>query len=418
MNYRGLPIPLVQRVGYTDAQQYALSTGWQRVQGVKGDMAVYRRPDSKRWEVIIPQDRTFSDYALRMAEAIASLSDFERIENERRTAPQLLNDLLLPASDVLRFSLEGASVQDGTAPLGEALNLLAGAKKALVASACTVVHSQKFHPRMSRTEAEQFINKCRLGQTEQGSFVTTFICPLDGAHPEEPQLLPAAPNSPEGFTRKVTRTLVQSLRRVLEAVNADQIESLVNPPAGELVISANLCEALLEMQPATEESLLAVYPTWARTIPPPANVPSKVRFSKEHFPIVEEVARRLRPSHQPKLEQFVGLIDTLDGKPGPDNRPAGEVILAFLDEGEEKLSKARLYLAVDDYAKAIRAHAVTSVVTVKGVLHRGPRISVIRDYRDFEVIDAQVEQELTTGLVMHETPPPYNPPKLPPDARQ
>src|SRR5436190_1821172 len=126
MNYRGLPIPLVQRVAYTEVQQYALAMGWQRVQGVKGDIAVYRRPESKRWEVIIPQDRTFSDYALRMAEAIAALSDFERMENERRTAVQLLNDLLLPASDVLRFSLEGASVQDGTAPLGEALSLLAG----------------------------------------------------------------------------------------------------------------------------------------------------------------------------------------------------------------------------------------------------------------------------------------------------
>ena len=119
MNYRGLPIPLVQRVAYTEAQQYALSTGWQRVSGVKGDIAVYRRPESKRWEVIIPQDRTFSDYALRLAEAIASLAEFERVENERRTATQLLSDLLLPASDVLRFSLEGAAEQDGTAPLGE-----------------------------------------------------------------------------------------------------------------------------------------------------------------------------------------------------------------------------------------------------------------------------------------------------------
>src|SRR6266581_4561434 len=139
MNYKGLPISLVQRVAYTEAQQYALATGWQRVQGVKGDIAVYRRPESRKWEVIIPQDRTFSDYALRMAEAIATFADFERMDNERRTPLQLLSDLLLPAADILRFSLEGAFTQDGTAPLGEALNLIAGAKKALIASACTVV---------------------------------------------------------------------------------------------------------------------------------------------------------------------------------------------------------------------------------------------------------------------------------------
>src|SRR5438477_5209964 len=112
MNYKGLPVQNVQRVPYTEAQQYAVSKGWERVPGVEGDMAAYRRPESRRWEVIIPQDRTFSDYALRMAEAIATLADFERLENSRRTPQQVLNDLLLPAADVMRFSLEGGPMQD------------------------------------------------------------------------------------------------------------------------------------------------------------------------------------------------------------------------------------------------------------------------------------------------------------------
>ena len=126
----------------------------------------------------------------------------------------------------------------------------------------------------------------------------------------------------------------------------------------------------------------------------------------------------MRPSQPPKLEQFVGFIDMLNGKPGPDNRPAGEVTLAFLDEGEEKLSRARLDLSVDDYAKAIKAHSATSIVTVRGLLHRGPRISVITDYRLFEIIDAQMKQEVAEGVIMHESPPPYNPPKPPPEAKK
>jgi hypothetical protein len=129
MNYRGLPLLLVQRVAHTEAQQYALSTGWQRVQGVKGDIAVYRRPDSKKWEVVIPQDRGFSDYALRMAEAVAAFTDFERVENDHRTARQVLNDLLLPAADIMRFSLEGGLTQDGTIPLEVAVDLITGLRR-------------------------------------------------------------------------------------------------------------------------------------------------------------------------------------------------------------------------------------------------------------------------------------------------
>ena len=416
MNYKGLPLHAVQRVAYTEAQQYALSRGWQRVQGVKGDMAVYRRPDSKKWEVVIPQDRGFSDYSLRMAEALAAFTDFERLENDHRTVRQVMNDLLLPAADIIRFSLEGSSAQDGTVSLGQAVNLITGGRKALIASACTVVQPQKFHPRMSRTEAEQFINACRLGQTEEGSFVTTFICPLN-AVPNDELLLPGVSAAPaDSFTRKVTRTLVRSLNQVVEAVKADHPEALLSPKETDVIISANLCEALLELQPDIEESLVSIYPSWARTIPPPTETPIQIRLSKEYFPILEDIARHLRPAQGSKEDFFIGWVDALDGKPGPDRRPQGDVTLAI--PFEERLLKARLVLSVDDYAKAIKAHATNSVVMLRGVLHRGARISVIKSYREFEVIDEVMDKQLTEGIAMHETPPPYNAPKPPPDEKK
>jgi hypothetical protein len=418
MNYKGLPMTLVQRVPYTEVQQYALSKGWQRVPGVKGDIAVYRRPESRKREVIIPQDRGFSDYALRMAEAISAFTDFEQIDNDHRTPQQVLNDLLLPAADILRFSLEGTPAQDGTVSLNEAVNLIGGARKALMASACTVIHPQKFHPRMSRTETEQFINACRLGQTEQGSFVTTFICPLNALPKEElPVSAPSDP-SPKFFTREVTQTLMFSLQQIVEAVKADQAALLLDPQRCNVFISANLCEALVELQPVAEETIVSVYPTWSRTIAPPPNAPGKVRFSKEYFPIIEDVARQLRPD--PGLREapyIIGWVDALDGKPGPDNRLQGLVTLEIPLEGMEKFIKARLDLTADDYEKAIKAHMARDMVRLAGVLHRGPRVSVIRNYREFENIDEmeraahRLIDEYEEHLKMHETPPSYGAPK-------
>jgi len=417
MNYKGLSMPTVQRVAFTEAQQYALSKGWQRVPGVKGDIAVYRRPESRKWEIIIPQDRGFSDYALRMAEAIAAFADFERLDNEHRTPLQVLNDLLLPAADILRFSLEGTPVQDGTVLLSEAVNLIGGARRSLIAAACTVVFPQKFHPRMSRIEAEQFINACRLGQTEQGSFVATFICPLNALPDEEAALSAPSTSLRESFTRQVTRTLILSLNQIVQAVNANHPETLLNPGQRDITISANLCEALLELRPASDETIVSIYPTWARTIPPPIDTPSKVRFSKEHFPILEDIARHLRPAQGSKEDVFIGWIDALDGKPGPDGRQEGGVTIEIPLEGMDKFIKARLDLPADDYATAAKAHMAHNVVRLRGVLHRGARISVIRhpsEFENLEETETPARRLADEGMALHETPPPYNAPKEPP----
>jgi hypothetical protein len=213
---------------------------------------------------------------------------------------------------------------------------------------------------------------------------------------------------------------MRSLAQVVEAVKSDCAETLVSPEQGEIVISANLCEALLEMQPLAEESLISVYPTWARTISPPLNTPSKVRFSREYFPIIEDVARQLRPAQGLKEATIIGWVDALDGKPGPDGRQQGTVTIEIPLEGMEKFIKARLDLSADDYAIANKAHMARDVVRLTGVLHMGPRISVIKSYREFENIaemDAAAHRLIEEGMKMHETPPPYNSPKPPPDAK-
>ena len=49
----------------------------------------------------------------------------------------------------------------------------------LLSEAHSVLVPQPYHPRMSRSEAEDFLSRCRLGQTDRGSFVLTVACPLD-----------------------------------------------------------------------------------------------------------------------------------------------------------------------------------------------------------------------------------------------
>src|SRR5437879_13878233 len=98
MNDMGLPEHLAARINPKDARDYAAASGWRRMPNVNGKVAIYTRPGFDLDQLLIPLDPTLSDYARRMAEVILNLS-----ETDGRPAAEILDDLLLPPSDVLRF---------------------------------------------------------------------------------------------------------------------------------------------------------------------------------------------------------------------------------------------------------------------------------------------------------------------------
>jgi hypothetical protein len=253
MAYKELPENLVAQVSPLDARNYARATGWQRIHEMPAQIAVYRRPGPETEEITVPQNRNFADYTTRMAEVIATLAEFES-----RPSVQVLNDILTPQSDILRFRLVDPLTQNGTVPLELGLNLLQGSKKALLASACNVISPQAFYPRLRRSEATSSIDACRLGQTERGSLVATLICPLAAVPGDEvPGQDQTSPRQPP-FARRVTTTLTKSLVQMTQLIDQDTPERILHPFEDDIVISANLCEALVEMQPSGERSSLQV----------------------------------------------------------------------------------------------------------------------------------------------------------------
>jgi hypothetical protein len=390
MSYKGLPEPLVARIKPADARAYATASGWVRVPTVNGKVAVFNHPGSDLDQLLIPLDPDLSDYSKRMAEVVESLA-----EHQKRPAPEVLNDLLIPASDVLRFRIDEPETEAGIVPLVQGIDLLEGARRAIVASACSVVQPQPFHPRLSRAEAEQLLQACRLGQTERGSFTAVIACPLDAVEGEP---IPAKPMpsfegtqgaetslpTSEPFTRKATALLMRSVARIVSAVDADQVASLLGPASDQPVLSANLCEALAMMQPTGDRSRLTVQATWARTLPPPgARLPSVVHLRRDDFPVVEKLAIALRPAREPKPSQFIALVDALSGNPDEHNRVSGEVQLLVFD-AEEGSFKARVNLNADDYHIAWEAHGVAGYVSLNGVLKLGGRVHRIENVSNFK----------------------------------
>jgi hypothetical protein len=255
MRHEDISLAAARRVPPRALRLYAESLGWKRVPKTNGGIAVYHRPDSDAHQVIVPLHEEFDDYGDRVIEAVRRLADFEK-----RPAGEVLSHLLLPPADVLRFREVSEEAQAGNVPFDRGVRLITGTRKALLSVAHSVLAPQPYHRRMSRSEAEGFLARCRLGPTERGNFILTVACPLD---------LPAGLFGPSGepFARQVTSLLMQSLYELSQAVEATQIDDLADP-ARHPEISANLCESLMMLRPNGEQAYLEVSAMWSRGLLP------------------------------------------------------------------------------------------------------------------------------------------------------
>lgn len=164
MRRETFPASLLKAVTPHALRLYAQASGWQRVEGVNGDFAVYAKPETPMRQLIVPLDEQFDDYAERVAEAIHRLAEFDH-----RSAGEVLNDLTVPPADVLRLRMQSREADSGTLPLEEGLRLLQGGRDLLLAAACSAHQHQAYYPRQTFAPAQEFLRSCRIGQTERGS---------------------------------------------------------------------------------------------------------------------------------------------------------------------------------------------------------------------------------------------------------
>ncbi len=373
MSRETLPASTARLVAPRAIRNYAQALGWLPVPDINGGIAVFHRPDSELHQLIVPLDETYDDYADLVAEAVRKLADFENASSQ-----QVLNHLLLPPADVLRFRDNSPESETGSLLLEQGINLLNGSRRLLLSQAHSVLKPQPYHPRLRRTEAEQFVHGCRMGQTERGSFVVTVACPLD--------IVPATPVLEAPFARKVTQGVMASLLAIVKAADQDRIEDLADQEQYPLM-SANFFEALLMLRPASERASLEVAAHWSKALPLPDVIPPKMtlQLRPECFEAAEYIAPKLRSVAEPKPAVFLGFVDALRGQADTTGAMCGEVVFAIMLEDGETI-RARTDLNADDYRFAGAAHLENAPVSFRGTLHRVPRSNRVDQVTEFRRI--------------------------------
>jgi hypothetical protein len=373
-----------QYIAPTELRDFAKSLGWQQMpQALEDNLYVLNNPLLPRRQLVFPLNSDTPDYADSVEMVLNKLSE---IQNKPLSLiVSALNEL---KDDTLRFRVVDARNEDSFIPLSYAVSAINGAKEMFLSAACSVLKPQSFHPRLSRTEAQELVEKSRFRHTETGSFILKVSTPVN-AMELEGNLFPEE-NFP--FVRQTTLTINKGLTNLVNAIEADTLTQLVDEikqdPAPK--ISSNLCKSVTNFQEEHNDFDLYIDFTWAGSLPVPANISTRkiIKIQKDYFTRIDDVRRELRNTEQEKKKQedvFMASVERLDGELQNDGKRSGEVIFNLYQENE--IIRARAILDDNQYEQADKAHMTAGAyIKLKGKLHSGNQPRNFTDISQFDLI--------------------------------
>jgi hypothetical protein len=373
-------------VNALSVQSYLKNTGWIKIKSRKEHIAIFIKKESNDFnEILLPLSRDFSDYNDLILNAIRLIS---KVENKEEI--QILSDLLIAKpSDILRIRLSGEDTKEGTISFEDGFNLLENARMALYTTACDVVQPEIYHKRLSFKSASNFIEQCRLGQTERGSFIASIICPfIDESKNDEVSkqfTLFDNPNEyPSSFTRKVTTQLMKSIKLINNAIENDELDK-IEKGESEIIVSANFLDSILNIKQLNKNAESIEFSSrWSSLAPVDISVPNKIEIQKDFVPAIDSIIDRMMPKRNEEVGEFVGKVSLLKAEPDASKRNEGEVVLTLIG-GNQKSFNAKVILDSDKYNEACQAHKDGKNVLVKGNLV-STRKSKIIENPNFTVI--------------------------------
>ncbi|WP_139212314.1 hypothetical protein [Jannaschia pohangensis] len=333
----------------------ARNYGWEKTEAYRDIADVYVR--SAGPEIIIPRTDKFLDYT-SVVQRIMDI--FSR--NTDQPLISIFKSLIDAEHDVIRFRARGHD-DDGTISLQRGLNLISQAREVLLAAACSTVNPQAVYRAGANKDANEYLERVRLGQTEVGSFIAPILAPV----PPSLQMnlsedWPEMRDDP--FERQVTRRLATGLRAIQvgigEAVSGNAMEFFESSVG--VGVSANLCEAIANIIDKTDEIDLSI--NWATTRPTPEKF-SCYSFTENDSAILREAARKFKEKRPKPNQTLIASVKRLSRDTG-----SKDGIVTFKADFEGKSQSVVAQLSQEQYHTAISAHRDKKPVAVTGDLER------------------------------------------------
>ena len=360
---------------------YARSAGWSKTEEYGDYSDVYAGDQLP--EIIVPRTPRLGDYAQVVARLIAIFSHAAEVDEI-----QMYNDLVVSDRDVTRVRASNGET-DGTVDLEQGVALVSGSRDMLLAAACSLQDPRPVYRVGANKDANEFMHRARLGQTETGSFVLTILSPVVPPQVQPPLLADMELDDP--VERRITRRLAQALaatRRATSRAMGGDTDAFAE--AVSEGTSANLCEALvqvLEPFPSVDVST-----TWARTRPL-RSVRESVQFADNDALFLREAARSFR-SREPRLD--VPLFGSVRMLRRDYSETDGTVTLRANIDG--RIQSVTVALSQFDYNRASQANVEQVPISMEGDLERiGQRWRLLNP-RNVDIIVANQDENETAEI--------------------
>ena len=331
---------------------YARSVGWRRDEPYRMHSDVYI--GEKLPEIIVPRTERLGDYASVVASLIEMFAAVARQDEMT-----VYRSLATADRDVVR--VQAGESEDGSIGLNHGVDLIGGARDMLLAAACSLGKRRAVYRAGANRDAADLLERIRLGQTDQGSFVVTLLTPV--IPPPMPRLFSVADDQDSPIERRLTLRLMEAVaaaRHAAERAAAGDGDAFAE--ALESGVSANLCDALvriIEPFPRLDIDVL-----WARTRPVTAPRPV-VRFGRADAPLLSEAARSLRERAPRPDVRLIGYVRRLARGEAEED---GTIRLATNIDG--KGQSVTVLLERQDYEQVAQAHSDRVPVLLTGDLDR------------------------------------------------
>ena len=347
--------------------EYLMDKGWELMES-EPDIAVLRKcsNNEEEDEIVLPRNRSYADYHLRIKEAVRFLANYEQT-----TENGIIEELLHEKWDTLRIRISGDRIGNGSISFLDKGIIEEGVRKILLASACSIQNPKLYFKRLYSSTAEQWMRKCHSHADESGSYILTVRFPLEMG--SEDSKIP--------FSRKVGEYLMSSLSSLAFLSGKPE----VNLDMQSAHLNANFCLGLAEMKPDEAPINFGFEMSWSAGIPLNNSIPSKVVIDDRCFSSIIRIGHKLMPQTEVNQDVFVGKVLSLHGLPDDAGNMQGEVTLILLLD--EQQTKAKAFLGPEFYSQACDAHKHNNYVRISGILSEKPRCSDLNEITHFTILE-------------------------------
>ena len=314
------------------------------------------------FQINVPNSKELDDYDYSFNQALNRLSYYEN-----RDIDDLIQRILNPDCDIIKIRKNNSKIQNGTIPLDDAIDFFDNSKKLIASAAMDVSTKVKYRNGKYIKEVDSFLKKCRFGQTEEGSFIISIICPLDKEIIDDNQiaLFDSFKDYENNFSRKVVNKLMKSIKNIQDAIdNGKDLSSFVNSIDDDF-ISLNFFENLSLLENEDSEGSLIEFKVERESSQKEDQSSDNVilvnqRVKSPLSSFVNEYKMKLQPD---EVISVVGLVEDASAEPVIAQRKKG--IIKIID-ANNKQKKYNVELTLDEYKTALKAHEKGEQVFVSG----------------------------------------------------